>query len=138
MTMSRSFPVVGHLFDRYGSWRQRRRQLIELDGLDPHEYRRMALELGVAPDDLDALVRRGTDGAEELPQMLGALGFDDGAIASVAPPRMMEMRHACAGCAHKKACRADLAAHTAPAHFEDYCANANELTLLASKLNRLG
>jgi hypothetical protein len=133
MTPAQPYPVVSYLIDQLGDWLKQRRQLNELNELDRGEYRRMAHELGLTPSDLDALVRRGVDGASELPQMLRALGFDEAAINKIAPPQMMEMRHACAGCAHKHACHVDLAAKTAAANYEDYCANANEITLMRTK-----
>ncbi len=110
MTSVQPYPVVSNLIERIGDWLIQRRQLNELGALDSGEFKRMAHELGLAPSDLDTIVRRGVNGAEELPQMLRALGFDEAAIAKIRPPDMMEMRHACASCAHKQACGADLAA----------------------------
>jgi hypothetical protein len=136
MTQVQPYPVVSYLIDQFGAWLTQRRQLHELSQLDHGEFTRMAHELGLAPGDLQALVRRRVDGAEELPQMLRALGFDETAINTIAPPQMMEMRHACAGCAHKHACHQDLAAKTAAANYEDYCANANEITLMRAKRDR--
>ena len=136
MTPAHPFPVVSYLIDLFGDWLKQRRQLNELGDLDRAEFSRMAHELGLAPGDLEALVRRGVDGADELPQMLRALGFDEAAIDKIAPPQMMEMRHACTGCAHKHACHVDLAARTAAANYEDYCANANEITLMRTKRDR--
>lgn len=137
MTPAQPYPVVSYLIDQLGDWLKQRRQLHELGELDRGEYRRMAQELGLTPGDLDALVRRGVDGASELPQMLRALGFDEAAINKIAPPQMMEMRHACAGCLHKQACHVDLATKTAALHYEDYCANANEITLMRAKRDRI-
>lgn len=136
MTTEPSFPVVGYWLDQLGAWLRQRRQLNELSALDRNEFGRMAGELGLSPADLQALVRRGVTGAEELPEMLRALGFDNDAIARIAPPQLMEMRHACSGCAHKHACNADLAAKTAAANYENYCANANEITLLRDRRKR--
>lgn len=136
MTPAQPYPLVSYLIDRFGAWLEQRRQLAELGELDHGEFSRMAHELGLTPGGLDDLIRRGIDGAEELPQMLRTLGFDEKAIDKIAPPQMMEMRHACAGCAHKHACHLDLAARTAAAKYEDYCANANEITLMRAKRNR--
>jgi hypothetical protein len=130
MPTGQPYPVVSHLLDRFGSWLKQRRELDELSQLNGGEIRRMASELGLAPSDLDALVRRGIAGTAELPQMLRALRFDDKAIARIAPPQMAQMRHACAECAHKRTCGADLAAHTAAKNFETYCVNANDIALL--------
>jgi uncharacterized protein YjiS (DUF1127 family) len=131
VTAVQPYPIVSNLIDRFGDWLKQRRELNELSELDGAEFRRMAHELGLAPSDLDAIVRKGVNGAEELPQMLRALGFSEAAIAGIQPPQMMEMRHACAGCKHKRACGVDLAAKTAPANYENYCANTNDIALLA-------
>ena len=133
MTTPHPYPVVSLLIDRFSAWIQQRRQLNELSELDQGEFRRMAHELGLTPGDLDTLVRRGNEVADELPHMLRALGFTEKAIAQIAPPDMMEMRHACAGCAHKGACSFDLAAKMAADNYENYCANANDITLLAQR-----
>jgi hypothetical protein len=105
MTSVHPYPLVSNLIERLGDWLIQRRQLNELGALDSGEFRRMAHELGLAPSDLDTIVRKGVNGAEELPQMLRALGFDEAAIARIQPPDMMEMRHACASCAHKRGLR---------------------------------
>ena len=136
MTPAQPYPVVSYLIGQFGEWLRQRRQLQELGELDRSEFSRMAHELGLAPGDLEALVRRGVEGAEELPQMLRALGFDEKAITAIAPPKMAEMRHACAGCAHKRACHVGLAANTSATHYEDYCANANDITLMRAKRDR--
>lgn len=131
MTSTQPYPVVSNLIDRLGHWIKQRRELNELNHLDSGEFKRMAHELGLTSGDLDALIRKGTQGAEELPELLRALGFDEAAIARIQPPVMMEMRHACSDCAHKRACRSDLAANTAAANYENYCANANDIALLS-------
>ncbi|WP_371421870.1 DUF6455 family protein [Tardiphaga sp.] len=131
MTSVQPYPLVSNFIERLGDWLIQRRQLNELGALDSGEFKRMAHELGLAPSDLDTIVRKGVTGAEELPRMLRALGFDEAAIARIQPPHMMEMRHACASCAHKRACGTHLAAKTAAANYENYCANANDITLLA-------
>lgn len=131
MTSTQPYPVVSNLIDRLCHWIKQRRELNELNHLDSGEFKRMAHELGLTSGDLDTLVRKGAQGAEELPELLRALGFDEAAIARIQPPVLMEMRHACADCAHKRACRSDLAAHTAAANYENYCANANDIALLS-------
>lgn len=135
MTPAQPYPVVSYLIDQFSDWLKQRRRLHELGELDRGEFSRMAHELGLAPGDLEALVRRGVDGAEELPRMPPVLGFDEAAIKKIAPPQMSQMRHACAGYAHKRPCHVDLAANTAAANYEDYCANANEITLMRAKRN---
>ncbi len=134
MTSTQPYPVVSSLIDRLGHWIKQRRELNELNHLDSGEFERMAHELGLTSGDLDALVRKGAQGAEELPELLRALGFDEAAIARIQPPVLMEMRHSCAECTHKRACRSDLAANTAAANYENYCANANDITLLSGSV----
>lgn len=132
MTPQQPYPLVSQLIERFGDWLTRQRQLHELGALDAAEFKRMSRELGIAPDDLDALVRRGVRGSEELPRMLRALGFDEAAIAQIQAPQLLEMRHACAGCAHKTDCNRDLAARTAPQSYQSYCANAGDIAHLSA------
>jgi uncharacterized protein YjiS (DUF1127 family) len=96
VTSTQPYPVVSNLIDRFGHWIKQRRELNELNHLDSGEFKRMAHELGLTSGDLDALIRKGAQGAEELPELLRVLGFDEAAIARIQPPVMMEMRHACA------------------------------------------
>lgn len=127
MTASVPHPVVTSLIDRLTDWLQKRRVIGEMSRLDADEFSRLAGELGLAPAELDALVHRGPRAADEMPKLLRALGFDEAAIRAIQPTQRQSMERACAGCQHKAACGADLAAGIAAARYQNYCNNAAEI-----------
>ena len=73
----KSHPIVGKLINKIDNWLKHRQEISEMREFDAGEFARIAHELGVTPDDLDALVRRGPHASEELPKLLTALGIDD-------------------------------------------------------------
>ncbi len=75
-----SVPVVETLIHSFGDWLKHRREMNELRELNTSEFDRIASELRVSPGDLNELVRQGPHAADELPQMLQALGIDEAAL----------------------------------------------------------
>jgi uncharacterized protein YjiS (DUF1127 family) len=73
---SKPYPRVEFLINSFADWLKHRRELHELRQMDRSEFDRIAGDLRVAPDDLEELVRRGPRAADELPQMLRALGIN--------------------------------------------------------------
>ena len=100
---------------------------------DIGEFARIAHELGVTPDDLDTLVRRGPHAIEELPKLLRAIGIDEKAIARTLPLVLRDMERVCASCQHKRQCDHDIAAGTSGQHYEEYCDNAATINSLGQK-----
>jgi Family of unknown function (DUF6455) len=133
MPISAPYPVVRSLIERLTDWLQTRRTIGELSQLDIAEFGRISAELGLAPAELDALVHRGPRAADEMPKLLRTLGFDEAAIRAIQPVQRQSMERACAGCQHKAACSADLAAGTAATHYESYCNNAAEISAMANQ-----
>jgi hypothetical protein len=127
-----NYPVVESLLDLFARWLRHRREIAELCLCDASEYGRIARDLGVSPRELDELVRRGHNAADELPKMIAALGLDAQAIARVQPMVIRDLERACAQCQQKKQCDRDLAAGTAAQHYEEYCVNAPTLAALKS------
>ena len=66
------YPIIDKLINRFDSWLKHRQEIREMREFDIGEFARIAHELGVTPDDLDTLVRRGPDAIEELPKLLSA------------------------------------------------------------------
>jgi hypothetical protein len=131
MTAQRDIPTASRgVVDRLIDWLQKRREIGELDQLDIQEFSRLATELNMAPGDLDALVRRGPRAADEMTDLLRALGFDQASIAAIQPARRQSMERACAGCLHKSICGHDLQAGLAAEKFASYCNNADEIGAL--------
>jgi uncharacterized protein YjiS (DUF1127 family) len=93
--MSKSHPIV-NLIDRFGSWLEHRREIRELRGLDSDEFASIAHELRITPADLDTLVRQGPHAADELPELLKALGIDREALARTEPLALRDMARVCA------------------------------------------
>jgi hypothetical protein len=131
MTASaQQYPRLAALIDNLSDWLKKWRERSEMSELDSGEFDRIAHEMGLAPADLDALVRQGRHAADELPYLLKALGFDDDAIARIERPVLNDMLRTCAGCQHKQACQHDLAAGVVAQRYETYCANADTVGAL--------
>jgi hypothetical protein len=126
------YPVVESVIDLFANWLKHRREIAACS-CDAGEYARIARDLGVSPSELDELVRRGPHAADELPKIMAALKLDAQKIARVEPLVMRDMERVCALCEHKRRCDRELAAGTAPQHYEDYCGNATALASLGGQ-----
>lgn len=133
---STPYPRVTFLVSAFSDWLKRRRELNELCQIERGEFDRIAHDLRVTPADLDELVRQGPHAADELPKMLKALGIDEAALARTEPLVLRDMERVCAMCQRKRQCDHDLAAGTAAAHYEDYCANAPTIDQLGQTATR--
>jgi len=127
--MSKSHPIV-NLIDRFGSWLEHRREIRELRGLDSDEFASIAHELRITPADLDTLVRQGPHAADELPELLKALGIDREALARTEPLALRDMARVCASCQQKIRCSRDLDAGVSAQHYDKYCLNASTIDAL--------
>lgn len=121
---TKPYPHVDNLISGFADWLKHRRELNEMRRLDRVEFDRIANDLRVSPDDLDELVRHGPHAADELPQMLKALGIDENGLAASQPLLLRDMERVCALCDHKRQCDHDLAEGTAAEHYREYCLNA--------------
>ena len=128
--------AVGRVVDVFGDWLKHRRELREMREMDSANFSQIASELRMTSADLEALVRQGPHAADELPKMLVALGIDQDALARTEPLVLRDMERVCAMCSHKRQCDRDLAAGTAAAHYEEYCANALTIDSLGQRVNR--
>ena len=120
----KSYPIVGKLINMFDNWLKHRQEISEMREFDAGEFARIAHELGVTPDDLDTLVRRGPHAIEGLPKLLTALGIDEKALARTLPLVLRDMERVCAYCQQKRRCDHDIAAGTSGQHYEEYCDNA--------------
>jgi hypothetical protein len=127
------YPIVDKPINMFDSWLKHRQEIREMREFDIGEFARIAHELGVTPDDLDTLVRRGLDAIEELPKLLTALGVDEKAIARTLPLVLRDMERVCASCQQKRQCDHDIAAGTSGQHYEEYCDNAATINSLGLK-----
>lgn len=124
---SKPYPVFETLLNTFKDWLKHRRELNELRQLDTVEFGRIASELRISPDDLNELVHLGPHAADELPNMLKALGIDREALARAEPLALRDMERVCALCHDKGQCDRDLAAGTAAEHYRGYCPNASAI-----------
>jgi len=99
---------------------------------DPGELERVARELNVTPADLEMLVRQGSQGANELPYTLTALGIDEAALWRAEPALLRDMERVCSLCTHKRRCHQELAAGTAATNYVEYCENSDTVDTLRS------
>jgi hypothetical protein len=125
------YPRVEMLINSFADWLKHRRDLSEIRQMDTVEFDRIASDLRVSPGELDTLVRRGPHAADELPQLLKALGIDAAALARTEPLVLRDMARVCALCSHKRECDRDLAAGSSAEHYEGYCLNASTIDSLA-------
>jgi hypothetical protein len=129
----KSYPIFDKLINIFDNWLKHRQEISEMREFDTGEFARIAHELGVTPDDLDTLVRRGPHAIEELPKLLTALGIDEKAIGCTLPLVLRDMERVCASCQHKRQCNHDIAAGTSGQHYEEYCGNAATINSLGQK-----
>lgn len=131
----KSYPVVDLVVDTFGEWLKHRRELKEMREMDAANFNQIAGELRMSPSDLEALVRQGPHAADELPQMLHALGIDQEVLARTEPHVLRDMERVCSLCNHKRQCDRDLAAGTAAKHYEEYCGNADTIDGLGPQVH---
>jgi transcriptional regulator with XRE-family HTH domain len=131
-----SYPRVELLINAFGDWLKHRRELSEIRQMDRGEFNRIASDLRLSPDDLDALVRQGPHSADELPKLLKALGIVEADLARTEPLLLRDMERVCALCHEKRQCDRDLAAGTSAGHYEGYCPNASNIHDLGQPVNQ--
>ena len=131
-TQREPYPFVTTMIDLFGDWLKQRRELNELTEYpaNPDALERVARKLNVTPTDLEMLVRRGSQGANELPEMLKQLGIDEATLWRAEPALLLDMERVCSFCKHKRWCHQELAAGTAPANYVEYCGNADKFDAL--------
>ncbi len=119
-----------------GRWQANWAQAHELDALDKDQRDALARDIGVSAEMLPILVARGPDAADELPRLMEALSLDPERIRQIHAALMRDMSVTCSGCTAAVRCRDDLTHKRAPAHFSDYCPNAETLQELSCQQAR--
>jgi len=114
-------------------WQANWAQAHELDALDKDQRDALARDIGVPAELLPTLVARGPDAAAELPRLMAALSLDPARVRQIHAALMRDMSLTCSGCTMAVRCRGDLAQAQAPAHFMNYCPNAETLQELQSE-----
>lgn len=129
-TASRPYPIVQDLIESFAGWLKHRREMNEMRQLDRADFDRIASDLRIAPNDLDAVVRHGKHAADELPRMLEQLGINAEGLGRAQPLLLRDMERVCSLCNNKGQCDRELAAGSAAENFHGYCGNAATLESL--------
>lgn len=124
---SQEQPLLESIQHRLLQWwedRQRiSRELREFRSLDEVGLHEIALDFGVSPDILAAVIRHGRHGAEEMPELMKALNIDSDAVRFDDPATFRELEVSCALCAKKNRCHHELKDGTAAENYTHFCAN---------------
>jgi hypothetical protein len=131
----KSLPIVDGLINVFGDWLKHRREMREIRHLDTGLFDDVARDLGMAPTDLERLVRRGPHAADELPRLLAVLGIDAAALARSEPAALRDMERVCISCERKARCNNDLEIGVSARNYEDYCLNTSTMHALKSVAN---
>jgi len=116
--------AADHFLARLREWWQRSG---EFANIDRTELQRMAGEFGMSVRDLEDLVSRGPQAADQLHERMRALGIARADVEDVARGLMRDLERACACCDGKETCRHDLEQRPDDPAWKDYCPNAVSL-----------
>lgn len=122
------------LIDKFANWLKYRRELSEVRRMDRGNFDLIARDLRVSAGELDRLVAAGPHSADEMPQLLKALGIDLEDLIRTEPLLVRDMQRVCSLCRDKPHCHADLAAGTSAEHYKEYCPNAPTIDALGQPI----
>jgi hypothetical protein len=125
-----SYPTIEFWIDKFVDWIKHRRELSEVRQMNRTDFDLIARDLRVSPDELDRLVASGAHGADEMPEMLKALGIEVADLARVDPLMVRDMQRVCSLCRDKAHCHGELAGGTAAQHYREFCPNAPTIDAL--------
>ena len=137
---NRSYPIIDRLIETVGDWFIHRRAIHEIEefcGNGATEFSRIAHDLGVTADTLDAFVRKGPHAADQLLKLLKELGISEANLAKAHPQLLLDMQRVCAFCQQKGVCNKGLALHTVKQNYEKYCENAQTITAVKGEFEDL-
>lgn len=120
--------AVFRIFDWVAKGWERASEADMIASLDDETIREIAHDCGIQPDQLIALAKAGPHAADEMPAMMRALGIDPMEVETHYREQFRAMQIDCSNCTSKDECRRDLKNGSAAQHFNDYCANADDLS----------
>lgn len=123
-------PILNAIADWVRRYRYHAGLRHDLAACGPEEIARTAQDLGVSANELVRLAEKGPDAADELQELLRALGVDAKKLAKDDPLVMRDLQRLCISCPDKGHCHHELAAGTAASHYHEYCPNAVTLDAL--------
>ena len=97
--------TVAPILDAIANWVKKYREAIglrgELANCGAEEVARYARDIGVSPEELIFMTKKGPHAADELPKLLRALGVDPQKLTSDEPATMRSLQRICISCGHK-------------------------------------
>jgi hypothetical protein len=125
--------IAGRLFGRLSDWLGQDRDAADVHNLRVSEVDLIASDLRVSRAELEALVSRGRQRADELSKMLKALGIDESALAHKEPGVLRDMTLLCALCVAKSRCNHELESGAVAQRLHEYCTNSYTIDALQAK-----
>jgi len=125
-----SASIASKLIGRVADWLGQFYRSAEVRSLGTSEVESIARDLRIPRAELETLVAHSRQGAKELPQLLEALGIDEGSIAHKEPGVLRDLTLVCALCATKLRCNREMQSGTAALHYSEYCANSYTIDAL--------
>ena len=130
----RTYPTFEPILDAIAQWIKKYRYAVglrdELARCGPDEVARAAHDLGVSPRELVRLASAGPHAADQLPQLLIALGVDPKKLGLDDPALMRDLQRLCITCGYKNRCEHEVAAGTATQNYRTFCPNVISLDAL--------
>jgi hypothetical protein len=106
---------------------ERARALSELACLHPDEIDALAADCGLSPGQFRSVVGRGPHAADELNELMAALGIDAEKLQSRDRTPLNDMKLICSECGRKAICRKSLRKGTIASDHPAFCNNAELL-----------
>ena len=125
-----SASIASKLIGRVAGWLGQFHRSADIRALGASEVESIARDLRIPRAELETLVAHSRQGAKELPQLLEALGIDEGSIAHKEPGVLRDLTLVCALCATKLRCNREMQSGTAALHYSEYCANSYTIDAL--------
>jgi hypothetical protein len=131
-TEHRSSIVTG-IAQWWRNWRGNRAGMAELKDFSPDELRRLALEIGVNPEDMRPLAGKWPESADLLARRMAALQLDPLEVARSQPAVSNDLKKLCSFCMSKGECAHDFASGAPNSKWEEYCPNTSTLKALSAE-----
>ncbi|MGY3549122.1 hypothetical protein ACVWZ4_004511 [Bradyrhizobium sp. USDA 4472] len=131
-----SASIASRLIGRVADWLGQLLRSADIRALGTSEVESIARDLRIPRAELETLIAHSRQGAKELPQLLEALGIDEGSIADKEPGVLRDLTLVCSLCSTKFRCNREMQAGTAALHYPEYCANSYTIDALRKKPSR--
>ncbi|CAN7334783.1 hypothetical protein [Aminobacter sp. LjRoot7] len=128
----KAYAIWSSAVERYQDWRERRRDLREVEGLDQRERSRLLLEVGLTTTDFSTAMRYAFASRILLPEAFRSVGVDYDKFEARHPEWNQDMRRTCMLCPERRRCSARLKDSSFAATYAEFCPNGRSLEELVS------